>query len=446
MGDSLILHEDHGPFITGTDVEDGSQAILALQQEVDRLRGIGSTGGLPPLDFDFAPSEPVHAGNNPQPSAPAYPQLHVPSEPELPSGVMELDSAQEMLLEKQEQQRLQRQLDGRAGLQAELESRETEAREERAQLNAYLQQLQGREDEAGDEIRGEGFERAVEQLATAEQCRRGVAEAQQGLQQMLALTSDPQLREQLLEVQRLDEMLARKTEAEAAPPPAPPAQPSLATPTPSEAGSGVAAAAAAKKAPLTSRLSAADHARLDRLASVDAHAFDDENNPYASGYGAGHGFGFAGDDALQLAEVEEKLRQLRSLRSPEELAEEEAALASLGGGGGGGGGETQQQLQPQPQQEPRRNASGRAPKPGRGGGAAAAAAAAAAATAQPQQQQADHLAQLKEERADKEHLQKLQARLEALHATPPDAPPTAAEAVALESLLARLRQEAAGAC
>ena len=419
MADPLV-HDDHGPFITGTDVEDGSQAVLALQQEVERLRGIGSTGGLPPLDFDFAPSEQAQTANNPQPIAQAYPQLPVPSEPELPSGVMELDSAQEMLLEKQEQQRLQRQLDGRAGLQAELESRETEARQEREQLHAYLQQLQGRDDEAGEEIRGEGFERAVEQMATQEQCRRGVAEAQQGLQQMLALTSDPQLREQLIEVQRLDEMLARKTEAEAAPPPPPPAQPSPTTPTPSEAGSGTAP----KKAPLTSRLSAADHARLDRLSTIDAHAFDDENNPYASGYG------LEGDVALQLAEVEEKLRQLRALRSPEELAEEEAAIASLGGGGGGGG--TQP---PPPQPEPRRNAAGRAPKPGRGGAAAAAA-----------QPQPNHLAQLKEERAEKEHLQKLQARLEALHATPPDAPPTAAEAVALESLLARLRQEAAGAC
>ena len=425
-----LSHDDHGPFITGTDVEDGSGAILALQQEVDRLRGIGSTGGLPPLDFDFAPSEPVHAGNNPPPSEPAYPQLPVTTEPELPSGVMELDSAQEMLLEKQEQQRLQRDLDGRAGLQAELESRETEVRKEREQLHAYLQQLQGREDEAGEEIRGEGFERAVGQLAPEEQCRRGVAGAQQGLPQMLALTSDPQLREQLLEVQRLDEMLARKTEAEAAPPPPSPAQqPSLLTPTPSEAGSGVAA----KKAPLTSRLSAADHARLDRLSAMSFAA--DENNPYAAGYAAGYALG--GDEALQLAEVEEKLRQLRALRSPEELAEEEAAIASLGGGGAGGGDTQQpqpeQQLQLQP--ESRRTVSDRAPKPGRGGAGGGAAAAA--------QPQPDHLARLKEERADKEHLQKLQARLEALHATPYDATPTAAEAVALESLLARLRQELA---
>ena len=257
--------------------------MAALKQEIDLLRGAGQEidlrgaggFGMPALDHE------VSAEDAAKLSAPQQ-QL---SEPELPSGIDELESAQQKLLEEHERQRQLREREGREGLQAELAKHEGEAREERQQLLAYLEQLRGRDDEAGSEIRGQEFGWRVEQMATEEQSRRGVAEAQQGMAHLLAITADPQLREQLLEVQRLDDLLAHKTEDQ--PPPPEPAAEAAA----SAAGGGAGASCGSEGSSLsvggasnlaggasgvrpapratTSRLSAFDLERLDRLMEED---------------------------------------------------------------------------------------------------------------------------------------------------------------------------------
>jgi len=196
-------------FLTCTaaeEAEQSAQAMRTLEQELDLLRGVGGLG-VPALDYEVEVASMAQA-----PVAAHGPtsELHVPRSdspqleraPELPSGVDELDSAQLRLVEELERQRLRRDREGRAGLQEELRRQEGEAREERDALLAYLDELRGRDDEAGSEIRGDGFGRRVEELAAEEQSRRGVAEAQQGFAQLAATTDDPKLREQLLEVRR----------------------------------------------------------------------------------------------------------------------------------------------------------------------------------------------------------------------------------------------------
>ena len=190
-------------FMTSTaaeEAEQSAQALRVLQQEVDLLRGVGGLG-VPALDHEV---ESLSAAQAPVAGHESASELHVPSspqlerEPELPSVVDELDSAQLRLVEELERQRLQRDHEGRAGLQAELRRQEGEAQVERGALLAYLEELRGRDDEAGSEIRGDGFGLRVEQLAAEEHSRRGVAEAQQGFAQLAAITDDPKLREQPL--------------------------------------------------------------------------------------------------------------------------------------------------------------------------------------------------------------------------------------------------------
>ena len=202
-------------FLTSTAAEEAdqsAQAVRTLAQELDLLRGVGGLG-VPALDHQVEVASTARA-NGPSYDAPQL--LHSSSapqlahEPELPSAVDELDSAQLRLVEELERQRLRREREGRAGLQDALRRQEGEAREQRDALLGYLDELRRRDDEAGSEIRGDGFGRRVDELAAEEVSRRGVAGAQQGFARLAAITDDPKLREQLLEVQRLDDLFEAK--------------------------------------------------------------------------------------------------------------------------------------------------------------------------------------------------------------------------------------------
>ena len=407
-------------FLTSTaadEAEQSAQAMRTLEQELDLLRGVGGLG-VPALDYEVevaSMAQAPAAGHTPTSElhVPSYDSSQLEREPELPSGVDELDSAQLRLVEELESQRLRRDREARAGLQEELRRQEGAVREERDALLAYLDELRGRDDEAGSEIRGDGFGRRVEELAAEEQSRRGVAEAQQGFAQLAAITDDPKLREQLLEVQRLDDLLAREAEAAEA---AEAGEPTDGV----ESGSGVggkrsveggssAAEGGGARAVTSSRLSPADLARLDRILDEGGEPAD---NPYEAA-------------GARVHEVEARLQQLQQLYAPwdplrgpppsepaaAEGGGEEPARGKLGGR--------------KKDREPRRE---RKAPPG--------------LLAPP----ADHLTELKEERADAQHLQQVKAQLAALAATPASQPPTEAEAAALVPLLAQLRTEALSRC
>ena len=395
------------------EAEQSAQAMRTLEQELDLLRGVGGLG-VPALDYEVEAASmaqapvAVHEPTSELTRASSAPQLKC--EPELPSVVDELDSAQLRLVEELEKQRLQRDREARAGLQEELRRQEAAAREERDALLAYLDELRGRDDEAGSEIRGDGFGRRVEELAAEEQSRRGVAEAQQGFAQLAAITDDPKLREQLLEVQRLDDLLSREAEAAQA------GEPTDGV----ESGSGVgggssveggssAAGGGGVPAVTSSRLSTADLARLDRILDEGGEPAD---NPYEAA-------------GARMHEVEAQLQQLQQLYAPwdplrgppppepaaAEGGEEEPARGKLGG-----------RKKDKEQRRERKAPPGLlAPPP-------------------------DHLAELKEERAEAQHLQQVKAQLAALAATPASQPPTEAEAAALVPLMAQLRTEALSLC
>lgn len=164
-------------FLTSTAAEEAdqnAQAVRTLEQELDLLRGVGGLG-VPALDHE------VEVANTARGNGPSYdsPQLlrsssapQLSHESELPSAVDELDSAQLRLVEELERQRMQRDQEGRAGLQEALRRQEGEAREQREALLGYLDELRRRDDEAGSEIRGDGFGRRVEELAAEEHSRR----------------------------------------------------------------------------------------------------------------------------------------------------------------------------------------------------------------------------------------------------------------------------------
>ena len=395
------------------EAEQSTQAMRTLEQELDLLRGVGGLG-VPALDYEVEAASmaqapvAVHEPTSELTRASSAPQLKC--EPELPSVVDELDSAQLRLIEELEKQRLQRDREARAGLQEELRRQEAAAREERDALLAYLDELRGRDDEAGSEIRGDGFGRRVEELAAEEQSRRGVAEAQQGFAQLAAITDDPKLREQLLEVQRLDDLLSREAEAAQA------GEPTDGV----ESGSGVgggssveggssAAGGGGVPAVTSSRLSTADLARLDRILDEGGEPAD---NPYEAA-------------GARMHEVEAQLQQLQQLHAPwdplrgppppepaaAEGGEEEPARGKLGG-----------RKKDKEQRRERKAPPGLLVAP------------------------ADHLAELKEERAEAQHLQQVKAQIAALAATPASQPPTEAEAAALVPLMAQLRTEALSLC
>ena len=213
-------------FLTSTAAEEAdqsAQAMRTLAQELDLLRGVGGLG-MPALDHE------VEVASTARANGPSYdpPQLlhsssapQLAHEPELPSAVDELDSAQLRLVEELERQRVRRDWEGRAGLQEALRRQEDEARGQRDALLGYLDELRRRDDEAGSEIRGDGFGRRVDELAAEELCRRryrgdigeiagryrgdisvasppnqevsrrGVAGAQQGFARLAAITDDP---------------------------------------------------------------------------------------------------------------------------------------------------------------------------------------------------------------------------------------------------------------
>ena len=402
-------------FLTSTaadEAEQSAQAMRTLEQELDLLRGVGGLG-VPALDYEVevaSMAQAPAAGHTPTSElhVPSYDSSQLEREPELPSGVDELDSAQLRLVEELESQRLRRDREARAGLQEELRRQEGAVREERDALLAYLDELRGRDDEAGSEIRGDGFGRRVEELAAEEQSRRGVAEAQQGFAQLAAITDDPKLREQLLEVQRLDDLLSREAEAAQA------GEPTDGM----ESGNGVggrssveggssAAGGGGVPAVTSSRLSTADLARLDRILDEGGEPAD---NPYEAA-------------GARMHEVEAQLQQLQQLpwdplRGPPppepaaaEGGEEEPARGKLGG-----------RKKDKEQRRERKAPPGLLVAP------------------------ADHLTELKEERADAQHLQQVKAQLAALAATPASQPPTEAEAAALVPLMAQLRTEALSLC
>lgn len=398
-------------FLTSTaadEAEQSAQAMRTLEQELDLLRGVGGLG-VPALDYEVEVASMAQAsvaGHKPTSElhVPSYDSSQLEREPELPSVVDELDSAQLRLVEELESQRLRRDREARAGLQEELRRQEGTVREERDALLAYLDELRGRDDEAGSEIRGDGFGRRVEELAAEEQSRRGVAEAQQGFAQLAAITDDPKLREQLLEVQRLDDLLAHEAEAAQA------GEPTDGV----ESGSGVeggssAAEGGGARAVTSSRLSPADLARLDRILDEGGEPAD---NPYEAA-------------GARMHEVEARLQQLQQLYAPwdplrgpppsepaaAEGGEEEPVRGKLGG----------RKKEREPRRERKAPPGLLAPPP-------------------------DHLTELKEERADAQHLQQVKAQLAALAATPASQPPTEAEAAALVPLLAQLRTEALSRC
>lgn len=103
--------------------------------------------------------------------------------------------------------------DSRLELQAQLQSWECQARKQRQSLLAYIEQLRLRDDETGISVRATNFTQAVEQMASKDRSlRQGHISVMDAPGSLLAVVSDPSLRDELLEVQRLDELLARKSE------------------------------------------------------------------------------------------------------------------------------------------------------------------------------------------------------------------------------------------
>uniref|UniRef100_A0A7S3ANP6 Uncharacterized protein n=1 Tax=Haptolina ericina TaxID=156174 RepID=A0A7S3ANP6_9EUKA len=94
---------------------------------------------------------------------------------------------------------------------ATLTQRDSEARDERQALLHYLEALRERPDEAGESLRGPDFIKMVDKLASeGRQERSPVDFAGTGnVASLLEAVSDPRLREELLEVQRLDNVIAQ---------------------------------------------------------------------------------------------------------------------------------------------------------------------------------------------------------------------------------------------
>ena len=94
----------------------------------------------------------------------------------------------------------------RAALQAQLDQNDEEGEAQRRALNGYLEELKGREDEAGDRIRAAEFTQEVDALV--EEQRRAAADAAgPHVHDIIQHVHDPATFEALLEVQRLDEAL-----------------------------------------------------------------------------------------------------------------------------------------------------------------------------------------------------------------------------------------------
>lgn len=102
--------------------------------------------------------------------------------------------------------------DSRLELQAQLQSWEGKTRKQRQALLEYIDQLRLRDDETGMSVRASNFTQAVEQMAHKDRSlRREHVPVMDAIESLLAVVSDPNLRDELLEVQRLDEVLAKQS-------------------------------------------------------------------------------------------------------------------------------------------------------------------------------------------------------------------------------------------
>ena len=163
------------------------QAVDALQEELKRLRGVGSMGMPPPLD---------HEGPNDDDGRE--------------------DIIEEALTQMQSQMlaaEVHAAQADRAALQEHLVNRTDAARDEHKALQSYLEQLRSRQDETGDAMRSANFETEVDTLANRGRAERetGTGAASGGrdvsVDRIMKHVNDPATFEALLEVQRLDEAL-----------------------------------------------------------------------------------------------------------------------------------------------------------------------------------------------------------------------------------------------
>lgn len=184
-------------------VDHDVDVLAALNEEVSRLRGIGSVGAAPMLDSD------VTDGHGAAATA-------AREEEDDDAGIaLQLEQMQEQALAAQADARRNE----RETLLGQLLSRDESARAERDALNGYMEEMRTRQDEAGDAVRGVDFASEVDSLA--QQQRSGAAAAASGsagdVAQIIQHVQDPATFEALLEVQRLDEALVESARPPTAP-------------------------------------------------------------------------------------------------------------------------------------------------------------------------------------------------------------------------------------
>ena len=162
--------------------------IDELSSELAKMRGANIHGAAPVLDFEGGAAEPTTF---------------------MTAAAEEDAVAEEALARMQEQMTQAAALShqgARAALQAQLDQNDEEGEAQRRALNGYLEELKGREDEAGDRIRAAEFTQEVDALV--EEQRRAAADAAgPHVHDIIQHVHDPATFEALLEVQRLDEAL-----------------------------------------------------------------------------------------------------------------------------------------------------------------------------------------------------------------------------------------------
>ncbi|KAL1502986.1 hypothetical protein AB1Y20_011056 [Prymnesium parvum] len=184
------------------EADDTAAVLQALNEELAMMRGIRDpalAGAV--LDFEAPPHPPP-----PSSAKAAYPTA------------ADADDLSERRQEQRRASELAHAKLSRGSLEEDLRRRETEGREQRELLLGYLQSLRARDDETGEALRDVAFERAVDKFTSEGRSRRahaddalrgGGARGDAGISRLLARTDDPKLREELLEVQRLDAVLAQ---------------------------------------------------------------------------------------------------------------------------------------------------------------------------------------------------------------------------------------------
>lgn len=162
--------------------EDDTATVLSeLKDELAMLRGIRDAGlSAPILDFEQQP--PSQSGKTLAPDE--FEEAMARRQDQMRSSEVALSKRERMQIE------------------ASLEKRDSEAREDRQDLLRYLETLRERQDETGESLRGIDFSKTVDKLALEARQHRSPSSAHLtgSIAGLLAAVNDPKLREELLEV------------------------------------------------------------------------------------------------------------------------------------------------------------------------------------------------------------------------------------------------------